>query len=174
MTSASACRNTSLVALALAVAPLVACTAPLVVGDHNDDPQPAIALAYEDLQGWLRPDPEAPDADPTALYIQIDSQKIDCDDQSALDPAVCATGWHLSIAIPPDYVAPGTYDFADPAVRVVLLQGEESGSECTGELGPLTEGTLKIESIDLEGMEVRLDTSALPEAEGRYRVSRCL
>lgn len=93
--------------------------------------------------------------DPATLYVRLSDQEMSCGDPTAA--LQCGGHWEVTIAIPPEFQAPGLFSLLGPEVHGSASEtGPDSGdNECSFGGGSLP-ATLEIVAIDDLKIEGRL------------------
>lgn len=93
--------------------------------------------------------------DPATLYVRLSDQEMSCGDPTAA--LQCGGHWEVTIAIPPEFQAPGLFNLLGPEVHGSASEtGPDSGdNECSFGGGSLP-ATLEIVAIDDLKIEGRL------------------
>lgn len=118
------------------------------------------------------------DLDPNDLFIRISDLGASC--SSPMTKLSCGGHWELSLAIPPELQAVGTYDLEDPRIMAYSGMSEtgvpySSPDDCSWGGGSIGSGTLEIVSITANEIEIVVTMDSFWDADpsGVYRAPRC-
>ncbi len=154
----------------------------VTTGPTPMDDGPAIAMLYSEIPVYT-PSPGSSGVtgggttiDPDTLFIFVSNGAQNCADPNA-QPSGCDSRYQISISLPPDLQAVGTYPLENHAYVSITEPGDPG--TCSGGGGSFWDGTIDVTEIDATHVTFTLAgtsdvfLSSGGHADGTYTAARC-